>query len=118
MDIVPEAVQAISEHFPDRSYRVGDICTEHLEADVVFLRDVLAHLSNAEVQQALGNVRATWLMATTFEGAPEGDTRTGGYREYDLERTLGRPWMVIEDGFWEDELVYPNKLMGVWACGS
>jgi hypothetical protein len=125
IDIVPEAVQAVANRFPHRSYAVGDICSEHLVADVVFMRDVLAHLSNDEVRAALGNVRATWLMATTFEGADNSARgRTGGYREYDLERepfSLGKPWMTIEDGYWceqgeAERLVYPNKMMGVWAC--
>jgi len=124
IDIVPEAVQAAAERFPGRTYHVGDICTAELpRCDVIVARDVLAHLSNAEVLKALGNFRRSgpiWLCATTFEGSDNTrDTRAGGYHEYDLEAppfALGRPWLVIEDGYWEDELIYPTKYLGVWAC--
>ena len=123
VDIVPEAVEAVEAAFPGRLYMTEDICTADLpRCEMVIARDVLAHLSNAEVMQALENFRrsgAIWALLTTFEDAVnDADTRTGGYREYDLERepfSLGEPWLVIEDGYWEDELVYPSKLMGLWT---
>ena len=88
---------------------------------MVIARDVLAHLSNEEVMMALENFRrsgAIWALLTTFEFADNADTRAGGYREYDLERdpfTLGKPWLLVEDGFWEDDVIYPTKRIGVWT---
>jgi SAM-dependent methyltransferase len=125
IEIVPEALDAISNHFPDRTYQQGDIVSDELpHADVVIARDVLAHLPIADVLAVLGNIRAsgaTWALLTTFEDARNtADARPGGYHEYDLERdpySIGEPWMVIEDGKWEDEVIYPTKYLGVWSCG-
>jgi hypothetical protein len=123
VDVVPAAIRTVEEAFPGRAYVIGDICSAPLpRADLVILRDVLAHLSNNEALAALGNARAsgaTWLFATTFDPADNAvDTRAGRYREYDLTRppySLGEPWWLIEDGFWEDDVVFPNKFFGAWT---
>lgn len=122
VDIVPEAVDAVREHFPHRTYGVQDICTDDLpKADLVIARDVLAHLPNADVLKALGNIRRMgprWLLLTTFIGADNRkDTMVGGYHEIDLALApfdLGQPERVIPDGYWEDDLIYPTKHMGLW----
>jgi hypothetical protein len=123
VDVAPSAIKAVEEAFPGRVYFLRDICTMNLpQADAVILRDVLAHLSNEDALAALENCRATgarWLFATTFDPADNAaDTRTGKYREYDLTRPpfgLGEPWWLIEDGFWEDRVVFPNKFFGAWT---
>lgn len=126
VDIVAEAIKAVSERFPERTYAVADICTDTLpKADAVIARDVLAHLPTADVKAALSNIARMsprYLLATTFVGADNrADTKVGGYHEIDLAVApfdLGEPLRLILDGYWEDELKYPNKHMGVWQCAS
>lgn len=125
VDIVPAAVRTVQQAFPERRYEVADICTDALpRCDAVIARDVLAHLATADALAALGNIRATgarWLLATTFVGGDNAiDTRTGGYHEIDLAEApfgLGTPRDMIADGYWEDDLIYPTKHIGVWAIG-
>jgi hypothetical protein len=123
VDVAPSAIKAAEQAFPGRVFFVRDICTMNLpRTDAVILRDVLAHLSNADALAALENIRAAgahWLFATTFDPADNAtDTRTGRYREYDLTREpygFGEPWWLIEDGFWEDDVIFPNKFFGIWT---
>lgn len=122
VDVVAEAIAEIQAQFPLRSYQVADICTADLpRTDAVIMRDVLAHLPTADVLLALDNARRAgirWLLATSFRGGDNSiDTRAGGYHEIDLEKppfSLGEPFVLIPDGYWEDELVYPNKFFGLW----
>lgn len=123
IDVVPEAIEAVEVAFPGRLYLIGDLCTAKLpQCQAVIVRDVLAHLSNADAVAALENIRstgATWLFATTFDPADNtNDTQTGRYREYDITRPpfgLGEPWWLIEDGWWEDEIIFANKFFGAWT---
>jgi SAM-dependent methyltransferase len=123
VELVPDAIAAVEARFPERAYFTGDICSIHLpRCDAVIIRDVLAHLSNVDALAALKNIResgATWLFATTFDPADNTtDTLTGRYREYDITRPpydLGEPWWLIEDGFWEDRVVFANKFFGAWT---
>lgn len=122
VDIVPAAVADMQRRFPGRAYAVADICADDLgEADVVIMRDVLAHLSNEDALLALKNVRSTgarYLVATTFDGADNAhDTRTGGYREVDLRYEpfgLGDPVRSVADGYWERRLKFPTKRLAAW----
>ena len=122
VDVVPSAIEAVEQAFPGRAYLIGDVCTARLpQRQAVIVRDVLAHLSNADALTALENIRstgATWLFATTFDPADNAnDTVTGRYREYDITQPpfdLGEPWWLIEDGWWEDEMIFANKFFGAW----
>ena len=123
VDVVPEAVVKAQDAFGDRRYLLADLVDDELPpVDAVFVRDVLAHLSNEEALGALENLRRTgarWIFATTFDPADNStDTRTGRYREYDITRppyALGEPWWLVEDGFWEDHVEFPNKYLGLWT---
>lgn len=122
-DVSSAAVQASRKRFPKRDYRLLDICSDVLpRVDVIFCRDAIQHLSLREGVAAISNFRrsgATWLVLSTHEGGRNRNVPTGSYYEPDMEAapfSLGAPWMVIEDGFWDHGLQYPNKYLGVWAC--
>lgn len=122
VDIVPEAIEAVCDAFPTRRYEVADIVTDDLpRCDAVIVRDVLAHLMTRDAVAALENIRRTgarWLFATTFVGADNSiPAATGGYHEIDLTAApfgLPKPVRLIPDGYWEEDLIYPTKQMGVW----
>jgi SAM-dependent methyltransferase len=125
VDISMTALLAAKERHPDRRYLRQDICTDELPmVDLVFCRDALQHLSLAEGLVALRNFRltgATWFMCSTHEGGLNVDISAGGYYEPDMQAppfSLGTPWMMVEDGFWNDCEPYPNKYMGMWTFAS
>jgi SAM-dependent methyltransferase len=125
VDIVPDAVAAARAQFPTRQFEVADIVTDDLpEADVAICRDVLAHLPRTDQLAALANLARSvrWLFVTTFAGADNTrDASAGGYHEYDLSQppyNMSDPFQMIPDGYWEDELIYPTKYLGLYLCGS
>lgn len=122
VDISPSAIGSAKQRHPDRRYMVADICTDELPmVDFIFCRDVLQHLSLAECLVAIKNfglTGATWFMCSTHEGGLNVDISAGGYYEPDMEAppfSLGKPWMMVEDGFWDGCYPYPNKFLGVWT---
>ncbi len=53
-DIVPELVARNAARFPDTEFRVIDLVADDLpDADIVFIRQVLQHLSNDDIASAL-----------------------------------------------------------------
>lgn len=125
VDVSSIALLAARERHPDRRYMLADICTDELPmVDLVFCRDALQHLSLAEGLVALRNFRltgATWLMCSSFEDGLNTNISAGGYYEPDMTAppfSLGVPWLVVEDGFWDDCRPYPTKFMGVWTFAS
>lgn len=123
VDVAPSAIAEARRRHPDRRFEVADICADPLPTvDLVFSRDGLQHLPIPDGLAALENFRrtgATWLVCSTFEGGrTSARVRVGGYHEPDMEKppfSLGRPWMVIEDGAWVDRYPYPHKFVGVWT---
>jgi len=69
-DVVPEVIQSNRECFPEHSFQVLNLVTEvPRRSDLILCRDLLFHLSNKWILQALANIRASqseWLMSTSF----------------------------------------------------
>jgi hypothetical protein len=90
--------------------------------DVVFCRDLLIHLSNADAAWALGNVAASgsrYLVTTTFPGlAANADILTGRYRPINLERppfSLPPPLRLEAE---HSLPAFPDRSLGVWRIAE
>lgn len=72
-DIVPELIARNQQRFPDTEFVVLDIVTDDLpQGDVVTVREVLQHLSNADISGALPKL-AKFKRVIITEGVPTGD---------------------------------------------
>ncbi|MEV0806071.1 class I SAM-dependent methyltransferase [Micromonospora sp. NPDC050200] len=119
LDIVPSVIQANLDRYgaPQRSFRCLDAVTESLpRADAVLCREVLFHLSFADAERLLANVRssgARHLIATTDTTTGfNSDIRTGDYRLLNLRR---RPFAFPEPLHWiADDVVQSGRGVGVW----
>ncbi len=90
--------------------------------DLIFCRDCLVHLKNAQVRAALRNFRrsgSTYLLATTFtEDHPNEDVPLGGWRPLNLARDpfgLGPPLRLISERESVEDERYFDKSLGLWA---
>lgn len=119
-DIVPELIADNIEKHP-ADFRVLDICVDPLpKVDLIFCRDCLVHLSNADVLRALANVRASgakWLMATTFPTRENTDIRTGCWRPINMGAApfnLPAAVEIVDEQCDSDGGAYSDKSMGLW----
>lgn len=88
-----------------------DICRDTLpECDAILSRDFFQHLSMADADLALANLRKTgaqWIIATCH-GKASGDCVTGAFRYMDHRSEWGEPIDSVEDG-------KDGRILGVWA---
>ena len=85
------------------------------KADLIICRDVLIHLPNEMVLQALANFRrsSTWLLTTSFtEATNQFRTEEPTLRYHPINLTiypfgLGQPVLIVPED-------YPGKYMGLW----
>lgn len=122
-DIVPELVESNRQFAGEgRQFVKLDLLEDELpQADLVFCRDCLVHLSFADIQTALRNIcgsGAKWLLTTTFPraGANE-EIATGQWRVLNLERApfcLPAPRRTIVEGCTTGEGRYGDKSLGLW----
>lgn len=121
LDVVVEIIERNRMLFGDENHRFDfhEITQHDLGThDMIFVRDLLGHLSNREVKWALDRIRSSkskYLMATTFPmHHPSGDLVTGNWRPINLEEFWGLGPAV--------ELVseqcnisgFGDKSMGIW----
>jgi SAM-dependent methyltransferase len=120
-DIVPELITENRRKYPEGEFQVLDITQSLLpKVDLIFARDVLVHFSNADVQRALRNIRASgakFLMATTFNKHNNDDTwdiTTGEWRPINMQQMWGlpRPELLINEGC--DAPGFGDKSLGLW----
>ena len=87
-----------------------DIRSDDLpECDAILSRDFFQHLSMADAELALANMRRTgaaWII-TTCHGRPGPDCKNGEFRYIDLRSEWGRPVDSVEDG-------KHGRILGVW----
>lgn len=120
-DIVPDIVAKLAERHgtEKRSFMRLDIVEDALpEADLWLCRDVLIHLSNADVASVLRNMaRSTirWFLISTYDiGAENQDIISGGFRFLDLHKApfnLPAPQQRIDDFVFP----YPPRTLGLWS---
>lgn len=117
-DIVPEIVENLDEMYADGDWRVLDATTDKLpKVDVILVRDLLVHFSDADIKKALKNFRASgskYLLSTTFPGAKWQDIQTGEWHIVDLAQFrygLGKPIELLAEHSSKD---FSNKSLGLW----
>lgn len=124
-DLLPELIDANQQAFAaaNRRFVALDLTRDPLpRADVVLCRDCLVHLSFADIDDALQNIRqsgARYLLTTTFPAEPSNiDVITGDWRPLDLEKgpfDLGAPLQILNEGCTEQDGAFSDKSLGVWA---
>ncbi len=128
-DIVTELVEMNAERFRDdpmREFRVLDLTGDPLpKADLVLCRDCLVHLSFADIERALRNLRRSgsrYLLTTTFtELGTNIDIATGDWRPLNLCREpfgFPEPLAVLVEGCTEENGAYADKSLGLWEIAS
>jgi hypothetical protein len=93
--------------------------------DAILCRDCLVHLSFANINRALAQLRASgsrFLIATTFTDHDRNeDAADGDWRMLNLERApfgFPPPFAVINEGCTEGEGAYADKSLGVWKLSD
>ena len=127
-DIIPEIIDRNNTLFktPNRQFIKLDLIKDLLpNADILLCRDVLVHLSNAMILEALTNIKKsaiTYLLSTTF---PECDTNedivTGDWRIINLEKApfnLPKAIKLINEKCTEGNGTYADKSLGLWKISD
>jgi len=108
-----------------RFLRVDLLEAELPRADAIFCRDLLPHLSYAEIRAVLRNFRrsgATWLLTTTFTGPrPNRDTAGGDWRTLNLQQApfnFPPPLLLLNEQCSEGGGAYADKSLAVWRLAA
>ncbi len=127
-DIVPALIEANRHRYEsaDRIFLVADVVTDPLpHADMILCRDLLVHLSFADIRRALRNFRAAGavhLLATTFPATSENrNIVAGDWRPLNLERQPFRfplPLVLVNENCTTDGGRYADKSLGLWALAK
>jgi len=75
-DLVPDLIHHLSEkfHSSNLTFQVLDVCEEvPPSGDVLFLRQVLQHLTNQDIKRALSNINGRFRYLILTEHLPAGD---------------------------------------------
>ncbi len=125
-DIVPDLVARHRERWPERRFELLDLCSSALpRVDVVLCRDCLVHLCDAQVRQAIANLKRSgseWLLTTTFpECDGNRDIQTGDWRMINFQIA---PWNwpapagLLVEGCTESGGGYEDKSLGLWRIAA
>lgn len=104
-DIVPQVIQSNKAKYPDKDFRVLDLCSSPLpKADLIITRDCLGHLSTPNVHRAIENIKRSnslYLLATTFTKYNHNpDIEDGGFKCINLmiaPHFLQAEYLINED---------------------
>ncbi|HZF07672.1 MAG TPA: class I SAM-dependent methyltransferase [Thermoanaerobaculia bacterium] len=124
-EVVRELVAANEKRHgsPTRRFVALDITRDCLpRMDLIFARDCLVHLKNAQIFAALRNFRRSgsrYLLTTTFTGEhPNADVPLGGWRPLNLERppfSLPPPLRLVSEKRTVEDGRYIDKSLGLWG---
>ena len=127
-DVLPELVAGCQARYetPERRYLTLDVTESVLpEADLLFCRDCLVHLSFADIRKALARIQAgriTYLMTTTFPTEPANvDIATGDWRPLNFERApfgFPPPIEAVLEACTEHDGIFADKSMGLWRVAN
>ncbi len=128
-DIVAALVERNNDRFgneKNRQFLHLNLLADPLPAcDLLFCRDCLVHLSLADVQAALANIRRsgiTYLATTHFHDEPENtDILTGGWRPLNFFKApfhFPEPLTEINEKCTEMDGAFADKCMVVWRLGE
>ncbi len=109
-----------------RNFIVLDITKDELPAaDLMLCRDCLVHLSFADIQRFIENLKKSkikYLLTTTFpERAENQDIATGDWRTLNLEIApfyFPKPLKVINENCTEGNGNYKDKSLALWNVNS
>ena len=128
VDVVGEIVSACTTQYARDGYTFTclDITRDPLPCvDLIVCRDVLPHLSYADIHRALDNFVAsgsTWLLTNTFvERDTNSDIATGDWRPINLERapfSLPAPSQVLDERCHHTGGIYRDKRLALWEVRS
>jgi hypothetical protein len=128
VDILPEMIaeHRWRHHRADRRFIRENLIDGALPlADAVLCRDLLPHLSYAEIWSALRNFRrtgATYLITTTFaRPRPNRDTTGGGWRTLNLTLPpfdFPPPLLFVDEKCSEGGGAFSDKGLGVWRLAE
>lgn len=123
-DIVPELIERNKAQYGDERHRFVslDLTKDSLpNVDLVFSRDVLVHLSFADIFTALSNLRCSgsaYLLTTTFTARKKNaDIRTGQWRPLNLQKppfNFSPPLSLIVEKCTEGDGSWGDKSLGLW----
>lgn len=113
VDVVPEVIEANALKHPSAVFLALTEDVQLPRCDLIFCRDVLAHLSHATalaVLERLKRTGATWLLCSNYYGSGNTSIKDGGFRPLNLQRLpfhFPEPLKVIDEGF-------EKKSMALW----
>ena len=122
-DIVDTLIERNSNKFPDAGKFIQlDICNDSLpQADLIFCRDCLNHLSNKKIFATIENIKksnAKYILVTTFpDRLTNKNTLTGAWRALNFEAppfAFPPPLEVINENFRLRGGRFQDKSMGLW----
>lgn len=127
-DVVPELVEENRRRHgaAGKRFELLDATRDPLpQVDLVFCRDLLIHLSNADAAKLLANVARSgsrWLLTTHFTGHRANlDILSGDFRPLNLCRPpflLPPPVEVIAEESRLSGGIFPDRAMGLWEVAS
>jgi SAM-dependent methyltransferase len=128
-DIVPDIVATNAACYTRAGqidFRELDLISDPLPAaDLILCRDCLVHLSFANIQRAIANVKrsgARWLLTTTFPDAPANrDIEDGDWRVLNFRHApflFPTPVAVINEGCTESGGDYADKSLALWRVAD
>lgn len=127
VDVVPALIEANRRRSSSRRrFLCRDLVRQRLPAaDLILSRDALVHLSQADVLDALANLRRTgaeYLIATTFVGdRPNHDIATGEWRPLNMERppfSFPPPLALVDERCHHTGGIYADKRLALWRFGD
>jgi hypothetical protein len=127
-DIVEALVEANRQRYSraGRRFLRLDLTADPLPtADVVLCRDCLVHLSYANIERAIANIRASgarWLLTTTFVRLTENrEIEDGDWRPLNFELPpfgFAPPERALIESCVEAGGAYDDKALGLWRLGA
>jgi hypothetical protein len=117
-DLLPDLVASNRKAYPETDFRVIDLLRDTLpQADAVFCRDCLVHLSLRDIDRAIASIKkskARYLIVTTFPHVTENaDTVAPYWRPLNMALYLGEPDRLIRD-YADEQTDHTGKYLGVW----
>jgi len=89
-DIAPDLIEYNQSRYPDVKFECLDVTSDPLpKCDLILSRDCLVHLSNADIEKAVANMKksgAKYLLTTSFSNTTKNiDLPAGGWRKINIE---------------------------------
>ncbi len=128
IDIVPALISRNQQQYGDsgREFRALNIASDPLPAaDVIFCRDCLVHLPNADITKAIINFKksgSVYLLTTTFTAPRKNrDVFTSEWRPLNLESppwNFPKPLMIIDEENTRSGGRYRDNVLALWRLSD